>query len=239
MHATQWSLPLKRDGRGLSRPAILLFFIFVNDYGYCYVSSVFDRARPVGSHRAKKHHCWRQTIPLRGSVVPAVPFCQRIHVTPFLSNMEGDVNIRKKLYVDIVLSSGTYTSQEVSERMTKVLMASAPSAMKIMVVTLPDGEIFTVGATGRRPTSSQTEKSSPLASNASAARKLCSSKVFSPSTTTHAFFGGVSCTRVDRYRAHHTDFCSEGGRGSGVRVGGTRVRTLANVVKLTARLAVS
>ena len=30
--------------------------------------------------------------------------------------------------------------------MTKVLVASAPSVMKIMVVSPPDGEIFTVGA---------------------------------------------------------------------------------------------
>ena len=35
-----------------------------------------------------------------------------------------------------------------------------------------------------------------------------------------AFFGGMSCTRVDRYRAHHPAWRSEGGRGPGVRVGG-------------------
>ena len=54
--------------------------------------------------------------------------------------------MRIQWYANDVLSSGTYTPQEVSERMTMVLMASAPSPMKIMVVTPPDGEIFTIGA---------------------------------------------------------------------------------------------
>ena len=34
----------------------------------------------------------------------------------------------------------------------------------------------------------------------------------------------------------HPNLCSEGGRRSGVRVGGRKVRTLANVVKLKARV---
>ena len=35
----------------------------------------------------------------------------------------------------------------------------------------------------------------------------------------NAFFGGVLCTRVDRYRATQPVQRSEGGRGSGVRGG--------------------
>ena len=48
---------------------------------------------------------------------------------------------------------------------------------------------------------------------------LQSDQVFSQSTISHVFFVGKSRTRVDLNRAHHPDFCSEGRRGSGVRVG--------------------
>ena len=47
----------------------------------------------------------------------------------------------------------------------------------------------------------------------------------------NAFFGGMSCTRVDRYRAPHPVSCSVGGSGSGVRdhvvlgIRGTKVRS--------------
>ena len=87
--------------------------------------------------------------------------------------------------------------------------------------------------------SSQWVTFSLLAPNAASARKCCSSQVFRPSTITLAFFGGVSCTRVDRNRAHHSVQRSECGRGSCVRVGGTRVRKLDNGVKLVARSAAS
>ena len=46
----------------------------------------------------------------------------------------------------VVLSSGTHMFQEVYERMTKDMTASAPSALKIMVVAPPDGNIVTFGA---------------------------------------------------------------------------------------------
>ena len=46
----------------------------------------------------------------------------------------------------VVLSSGTHMFQEVYERMTKDMTASAPSALKIMVVAPPDGNIITFGA---------------------------------------------------------------------------------------------
>ena len=46
----------------------------------------------------------------------------------------------------IVLSSGTHMFQEVYERMTKDMTASAPCTLKIMVVAPPDGNIITVGA---------------------------------------------------------------------------------------------
>ena len=42
--------------------------------------------------------------------------------------------------------AGTYTSQDISESMTKVSLASAPSAMKIMVVAPSNSVVLTVGA---------------------------------------------------------------------------------------------
>ena len=45
-----------------------------------------------------------------------------------------------------VLLGGTNKFQEVFERITKDMTASAPSTMKIKVVAPPDGNIFTVGA---------------------------------------------------------------------------------------------
>ena len=55
----------------------------------------------------------------------------------------------------------------------------------------------------------------------------------------YAFFGGMSCTRVDRYRVSHPVSCTVGGSGSGVRdyvvlgIGGTRVRSSVCQTTLT------
>ena len=56
--------------------------------------------------------------------------------------MKCDVNTRKEVYADVVLSS----FQEFFERMTKELTASAPSAMQIKVVAPPDGNSIAVDA---------------------------------------------------------------------------------------------
>ena len=54
-----------------------------------------------------------------------------VHDNSFQSNMECDVFTSKNLYVDVVLSSGTYMFPEGFERMTKELTALAPSTRKI------------------------------------------------------------------------------------------------------------
>ena len=72
--------------------------------------------------------------------------CDGTHVMSFQSNNECDVYIRKNLYVNVVLSRGMNGVQEVFERMTKELAASAPSAMKIKVVAPTNKIILTVGA---------------------------------------------------------------------------------------------
>ena len=65
-----------------------------------------------------------------------------IHDTSFQSNMKCDVDIRKDLYANVVLSGGTTMFQGIGERMTKELAALAPSTMKIKVVAPPEREVL-------------------------------------------------------------------------------------------------
>ena len=69
---------------------------------------------------------------LIGKEVPGVHDCI------FQSIMKCDVDIRKDLYSNIVLSGGTTMFQGIGERMTKELTALAPSTMKIKVVAPPE-----------------------------------------------------------------------------------------------------
>jgi len=61
-----------------------------------------------------------------------------IHDTTFQSIMKCDVDIRKDLYANVVLSGGTTMFEGIGERMTKELTALAPSTMKIKVVAPPE-----------------------------------------------------------------------------------------------------
>merc|ERR1712161_24751 len=61
-----------------------------------------------------------------------------IHDTTFASIMKTDVDIRKDLYANVVLSGGTTMFAGIGERMTKELTALAPSTMKIKVVAPPE-----------------------------------------------------------------------------------------------------
>lgn len=54
-----------------------------------------------------------------------------IHETAFSSIMKCDVDIRKDLYGNIVLSGGTTMFPHIEERMTKEINALKPSAMKV------------------------------------------------------------------------------------------------------------
>jgi actin len=60
-----------------------------------------------------------------------------IHDTTFNSIMKCDVDIRKDLYSNIVLSGGTTMFPGIADRMSKEITALAPSAMKIKVVAPP------------------------------------------------------------------------------------------------------
>eukprot|EP00916_Digyalum_oweni_P019724 GHVL01032920.1.p1 GENE.GHVL01032920.1~~GHVL01032920.1.p1 ORF type:complete len:377 (+),score=51.75 GHVL01032920.1:103-1233(+) len=61
-----------------------------------------------------------------------------IHHTTFQSIMRCDVDIRKDLYANIVLSGGTTMISGIGERMTKEITGLAPSTMKIKVVAPPE-----------------------------------------------------------------------------------------------------
>merc|ERR1712190_721494 len=61
-----------------------------------------------------------------------------IHDTTFQSIMKCDVDIRKDLYSNVVLSGGTTMFAGIGERMTKELTALATSTMKIKVVGPPE-----------------------------------------------------------------------------------------------------
>ena len=61
-----------------------------------------------------------------------------VHETTFQSIMKCDVDIRKDLYANIVLSGGTTMFSGIGERMAKELTALAPSTMKIKVVAPPE-----------------------------------------------------------------------------------------------------
>jgi len=61
-----------------------------------------------------------------------------IHDTSFQTIMKCDVDIRKDLYANVVLSGGTTMFPGIGERMTKELTALAPSTMKIKVIAPPE-----------------------------------------------------------------------------------------------------
>jgi len=61
-----------------------------------------------------------------------------IHKTTFSSIGKCDVDIRKDLYSNIVLSGGTTMYEGLPDRMTKEITALAPSTMKIKIVAPPE-----------------------------------------------------------------------------------------------------
>ena len=108
-----------------------------------------------------------------------------------------NVDTRKNLYVNVVLSSGTTKFQEMGERMTNELTTLATSTMKIKVVAPPERkhtvsiersilsslstflQVWISKGDGSCPsrTSSQTETSALSVLNVSVASKCCSSQV--------------------------------------------------------------
>ena len=61
-----------------------------------------------------------------------------IHETTFNSISKCDIDIRKDLYSNIVLSGGTTMFEGIAERMTKEITNLSPASMKIKVVAPPE-----------------------------------------------------------------------------------------------------
>nr|AAB42183.1 actin [Naegleria fowleri] len=61
-----------------------------------------------------------------------------VHETSFNSIGKCDIDIRKDLYGNVVLSGGTTMFEGIAERMTKELTNMAPASMKIKVVAPPE-----------------------------------------------------------------------------------------------------
>ena len=61
-----------------------------------------------------------------------------VHETTFNSIGKCDIDIRKDLYGNVVLSGGTTMFEGIAERMTKELTGMAPASMKIKVVAPPE-----------------------------------------------------------------------------------------------------
>ena len=61
-----------------------------------------------------------------------------VHETTYLSIMKCDVDIRKDLYSNIVLSGGTTMFPGIADRMQKEITALAPPTMKIKVIAPPE-----------------------------------------------------------------------------------------------------
>merc|ERR1711939_569957 len=61
-----------------------------------------------------------------------------IHETTFNSIMKCDVDVRKDLYQNIVLSGGTTMFTGLQDRVQKEIAALAPSSMKVKVIAPPE-----------------------------------------------------------------------------------------------------
>ncbi|KAA0186370.1 beta-actin [Fasciolopsis buskii] len=64
--------------------------------------------------------------------------CAGLHETAYASIMKCDVDIRKDLYANIVLSGGSTMFPGIADRMQKEITVLAPSTMKIKIVAPPE-----------------------------------------------------------------------------------------------------
>lgn len=69
--------------------------------------------------------------------------CSSIHETINNSIMKCDVDIRKDLYANIVLSGGSTVFSGIAERLQKEITALAPSSMKVKITAPPDRKYST------------------------------------------------------------------------------------------------
>jgi len=89
------------------------------------------RVIEVGSQRFRCPEVLFQPM-LIGKEVPG------FHEITYNSIMKCDIDVRKSLYENIVLSGGTTMYQGLPERLTKEITEKAPSTMKIKVLAPPE-----------------------------------------------------------------------------------------------------
>merc|ERR1711966_410852 len=112
----------------------------------CYIALDFDTEMKAASESSDKEKTYELPDGSERFRCPEVLFqpsfigkeASGIHDTTFQSIMKCDVDIRKDLYSNVVLSGGTTMFAGVGERMTKELTALAPSTMKIKVIAPPE-----------------------------------------------------------------------------------------------------
>jgi len=118
----------------------------------CYIALDFDAEMKAGNESSDQEKTYELpdgniiTVGTERFRCPEVLFqpsfigkeASGIHDTTFQSIMKCDVDIRKDLYSNVVLSGGTTMFAGIGERMTKELTALAPSTMKIKVVAPPE-----------------------------------------------------------------------------------------------------
>merc|ERR1712031_46387 len=61
-----------------------------------------------------------------------------VHETTYNSIMKCDVDIRKDLYANVVLSGGTTMYAGIADRMSKEITALAPASMKVKIIAPPE-----------------------------------------------------------------------------------------------------
>merc|ERR1712223_928209 len=87
------------------------------------------------SRRPGDHHRQREVQVSRGSLPAQLPGMEAcgIHETTYNSIMKCDVDIRKDLYANTVMSGGTTMYPGIADRMQKEITALAPSTIKIKI----------------------------------------------------------------------------------------------------------
>merc|ERR1712139_454050 len=65
-----------------------------------------------------------------------------VHETTYNSIMKCDVDIRKDLYANVVLSGGTTMYAGIADRMSKELTALAPASMKVKIIAPPRAQVL-------------------------------------------------------------------------------------------------
>merc|ERR1712057_118471 len=76
-----------------------------------------------------------------------------VHETTYNSITKCDVDIRKDLYANVVLSGGTTMYSGIADRMSKEITALAPASMKVKIIAPPERKYSSGSAARSSPRS--------------------------------------------------------------------------------------